>query len=78
MIVEVLTQLKGVKFVTTLVLVFKKIERDYKTKYYTFYSHSKPETITNESDIDDVFQSTYTTIISNIQKIFRKRFRLDY
>ena len=47
---------------TTLVLVFKKIESEDKTMYDTFYSHSKAETITNESDIDDVFQSIYTTI----------------
>ena len=32
------------------------------------YSHSKAETIISESDINDVFQSIYTTIISNIQK----------
>ena len=34
---------------------------------------SKAETIINESDIDDVFESTYTTIISNIQKYLGKR-----
>ena len=34
---------------------------------HTFYSHSKPETIFNESDIDDIFESIYTTVISNIQ-----------
>ena len=32
------------------------------------YSNSKAETITNESDIDDVFKSIYITIISNTQK----------
>ena len=50
---------------TTLILVFKKIESEDKTKNDTFYSHSKAETITNESDIDDAFQSSYTTTISN-------------
>ena len=30
------------------------------------------KTIITESDIDDVFQSVYTTIISNIQKIVGK------
>ena len=39
-----------------------------KRKYGTFYSHSKAETIIGESDVDDVFESIYTTIISNIQK----------
>ena len=56
---------------TTLVLVFKKIECD-KTMHDTFYSNSNAETVTNESDIDDVFQSVYTTIIRNIQKSLAK------
>ena len=43
------------KFVTKLVLVFKKIESDDKTKYNTFYSNSKVEIIINESDIHDLF-----------------------
>ena len=60
---ELLTQLKGFKFVTTLVLVFKKIESENKTMYDTFYSHSKAGTITNERDIDDLSQSIYTKII---------------
>ena len=34
---------------------------------HTFFSHSKPEIIFNESDIDDIFGSIYTTVISNIQ-----------
>ena len=41
---------------TTLVLVFKKIQSEDKTKYDTFHSSSKAETIINDSDIDDVFQ----------------------
>ena len=53
----------------TLVLVLKKIESEDKTKYDTFHSHSKAETIINESDIDDnVLKSVYITVISNIQK----------
>ena len=67
-----MTQLKGFKFVTTLVLVFKKIESENKTKYDIFYSGSKVEIIINESDIDDVFQSIYTTIITNRQKSLGK------
>ena len=35
------TQLKGCKFVTTLVLEFKEIESDDSTKYDTFYLNSK-------------------------------------
>ena len=59
---------------TTLVLVFKKIESEDKTKFDTFYSNSKAKIIINESYIDDVFQSIYTLI--NL-KLFRKRFWLD-
>ena len=50
-----MTELKGFKFAPTLVLVFKKIESNDKTKYDTFYLHLQVETIINESDIDDVF-----------------------
>ena len=39
----------------TLVLEFKKIEKDNKTKYSTSYLNSKAEAILNESDIDDIF-----------------------
>ena len=56
----------------TLVLVFKKIESEDKTKYDTFYSNSKAAIITNESDIGKVFQSIYATVISNIQKSLGK------
>ena len=61
-LIELLTELKGFKFMTALVLAFKKIESEDKTKYDTFYSSSKAEIITNKSDIDDVFQSIYTTL----------------
>ena len=47
---------------TALVLAFKKIESEDKTKYDTFYSSSKAEIITNKSDIDDVSQSIYTAL----------------
>ena len=62
---------------TTLVLVFKKIESDDKTNYDTFYSYSKAETIINKNNTDDFLESISTAIISNT-KIFRKRFGLDY
>ena len=52
---DLLTQLKGFRFVTTLVLVFKKIENEVKTKYDNFYSSLKAKLIINESDIDVVF-----------------------
>ena len=34
----------------------------------TITRYSKPDTIINESDIDDIFESVYTMVISNIQK----------
>ena len=55
-----------------MVLEFKQIESDDETKYSTFYLPSKAETVINESDIDDVFESVYMAIISNIQKSLRK------
>ena len=60
--------LKGFKFVAKIVLVFKKIGTEDKTKYGIFHSSSNAKIITNESDIDDVFQSIYTKIITNRQK----------
>ena len=60
---------QGLKFLSTLVLVFKKIETEYKTKYDNFYSNSKAEIIINDSGIDNVFESIYTTIISNMQNL---------
>ena len=57
-------QLRGFKFVPTLVLVLKldKIMSE------NFHSSSKAKIIIIESDIDAVFHLIYTTIISNIQK----------
>ena len=37
----------------TLVLVLEKVESKDKTEYDNFYSSSKAETITNESDVDN-------------------------
>ena len=67
-----MTKLRAFQFVTTLFLEFENIESDDKTKYDTYYSQSKAETIINESDIDYIFESIYTTILSNIQKSLRK------
>ena len=52
--------------------MLKKIESDDKTKYDTSYSHSKAETVIHESDISDVFESIYSTVISNIQEVLGK------
>ena len=55
---------------TTLVLVLKK--SNDKTKYDTFYSQSTAETIVNEHEFGDIFQSIYTKIVSNIRKFLGK------
>ena len=44
------------------------MKSENKTLYIIFNSNSKAETIVNESDVDNVFESIYSTIISNIQK----------
>ena len=43
-----------------------------KAKYNTFYLNLKAETITNESDIDNVFELICTIIISNIKNLQEK------
>ena len=48
------------------------IKSDDKTKYSISYSNSNAETIIYQSDIDDVFESMYSAIISSIQKSLGK------
>ena len=48
------------------------MEKNDNTKYSIFYTNLKAEIIINESDIDDVFKSICSTIISNIQKSLRR------
>ena len=59
---DFVTQVKDFKFVATLVLVFKKIENEDKTKYDTFYSNSKAEIIINDSDIKDVTSNIHKSL----------------
>ena len=67
-LIDLLSELRAFKFVTALVLESKKIENNDESKYSTFYSNSKAERIFNESDIDEVFEPIYITIMPNIQK----------
>ena len=60
---KVLIELRELKFVTSLVLVFTKIESDDDTNYNTFYSDSNADIIVHESDI--VFDSIYNKVILN-------------
>ena len=57
---------------TTLVLVFKRMESEDKTKFDNFYSNSKAEIIINEIDIDNVFKPIYTIDITNREKSLGK------
>lgn len=65
-LIELLSESKDFKLVTTLVLEFRNIKRDNKTLYNTFYLNSRSEIIINERYIDDSFESTYSTIVLNI------------
>ena len=56
-LIHLLPELRGFKFVITLVVDFEKIESDDATKYTSFYSNSKVETITNESKIESIWIS---------------------
>ena len=71
-LIHLFSELKGIKFVKTLVLVFKKKEREDAAKYDNFYSSSKVEININENDMDDVFQSIYTVITTKMQISFGK------
>ena len=42
-LINLLSELRGFKFATTLALMFKKIESEEKTKNDTFYSNLKAE-----------------------------------
>ena len=64
---DLLTDLKGFIFVTTLILEYQKNSRYNETKYSTFYLPSKAEKNINETDVDDVFESIYSATILNIQ-----------
>ena len=45
-----------------------KLYFDDVTKFSTFYSKSKTETVINEGDIVDACEPIYSPLISNIQK----------
>ena len=72
-LIDLLSQLIGFKFVIALALEFKKIKGDDETKYSAFYSNSKAKTVINENGINKVFESIFVTIISNISKRLKKK-----
>ena len=70
-LIDLLSESKGFKFVATLVIEFKKAESDYATKYTTFYSNSKAETIIKKSHIlDESIPQLYETYKNILEKIW--------
>ena len=65
---NLMTKLEGFKLKKTLVLEFIKIKSDNETKYSSLHLSSMVENIINESEINDLFKSIYSTVLSNIQK----------
>ena len=64
-IIKVLTSMKGLKFVETLRVTFKKLDRDG-TLYKTAYFNSKPQTIINKTEINKSLQSSKDHILNMI------------
>ena len=62
-----LNKLSAFKFVIAFVLKLKKALNEDETKYSTFYLNSKAEIIIHGSDIDNVFESIYNTVVTKIQ-----------
>ena len=54
---NLLNKLGGFKFVITLVLKCRITINEDETKYSTFYSNSKAETVIHDTYIDNVFES---------------------
>ena len=66
-----LSELKGFKFVITLVLQVKKMQSNDNTLENKHF-YSEEEAIINENNSDYVFDAIYVTILSNIQKFIEQ------
>ena len=64
-IIKVLTSMKGLKFVETLRVTFKKLAKD-EIVYKTAYFNSKPQTIINKTEINKSLQSSKDHILNMI------------
>ena len=73
-----LPEIKSFKFVRKLVLVFKKIKSEGKIKYEIFYLSTKAEIVIDKCDINDEFQSIYTTIVIKHTNLLNKRKEFDH
>ena len=66
-ITKILTSMKGLKFVETLKVTFKKLEKD-EIEYKTPYFFSKPLTIINNTEINEALQLSKEQILNMIAK----------
>ena len=66
-LIDLLLELRGSKFVTTLVLSFKKTESEDKRNYDTFIRTQNPQLSMKRTLM--MFSTNYTTIIRNIKNI---------
>ena len=64
-ITKILTSMKGLKFVETLKVTFKKLAKD-EIVYKTAYFNSKPQTIINKTEINKSLQSSKDNILNMI------------
>ena len=64
-IIKVLTSMKGLKFVETFRVTFKKLAKD-EIVYKTAYFNSKPQTIINKTEINKSLQSSKDHILNMI------------
>ena len=65
-LIKLCSELKGFKFVATLASEYKRQKVMIKQNMIPFIQ-TQAETVINKSDINDVFESIYSTIKSNIQ-----------
>ena len=68
-LINLLSQWRGFKFVTALVLKVKKSENDYEIKFTTFYSNPKSEVIINGSDLNQFILQLYQTYKVILEKV---------
>ena len=66
-ITKILSSMKGLKFVETLKVTFKKLAKD-EIVYKTAYFNSKPQTIINKTEINKSLQSSKDHILNMIAK----------
>ena len=64
-IIKILTSMKGLKFVETFRVTFKKSTKD-KIEYKTAYFNSKPQTIINNIEINEALQLSKQQILNMI------------